>query len=410
MRIALVNTLYAPYRVGGAEGAVRILAEGLAARGHGVSVLTLTEEKTASRAVLNGVTVYRLPLQNLYWPYSGYGPNAAERAAWHVRDLRNSAMSARAGEVLDTEAPDIVHTNNLAGFSTDMWAQAAERRMPIVHTLHDYYLMCPPGAMYRNPSNCDEICARCLPFASYRRRSSRAVEAAVGVSGYILDRHLENGFFRNARAAKVIFNSVRPAPRREPRIAPAPLVYGFIGRICPEKGLRWLLKSFTRNARPGERLVIAGTGQPAFVGALKAEFAAPSVAFLGHVDAAAFYERVDAVVVPSLWQEPFGRTVIEALAHGLPVIASNRGGIPEALEDGVTGVLVDPDQPGSLGRAMRRVSEERDWARGLGAAGTQRLSLFSEDSALAAYESVYAGVSRARETVETWEEPRPTHG
>lgn len=408
MRIALVNTLYAPYRVGGAERAVKILAEGLAARGHGVSVLTLGEERSSSRTVLNGVTVYRLPLQNLYWPYSGYPGNAAERAAWHVRDLRNSATSARAGEVLDSESPDIVHTNNLAGFSTEIWAQAAERHMPIVHTLHDYYLMCPPGAMYRNPVNCEEICARCLPFASYRRRSSRAVEAAVGVSRYILDRHIENGFFRNARAAKIIFNSVRPASARDHKSSAAPLAYGFIGRICPEKGLRWLLKSFTRHARPGERLLIAGTGQPSFVGALKAEFAAPSIAFLGHVDADAFYGQVDVVVVPSLWQEPFGRTVIEALAHGIPVIASKRGGIPEALEDGVTGVIVDPDEPGSLGRAMRRVSEERDWAARLGATGAQRLSRFSEDGALGAYESVYAEASRARETAEASE--APTHG
>jgi glycosyltransferase involved in cell wall biosynthesis len=404
LKIAFVNTLYAPYQIGGAERAVQILAEALSRRGHSVCVITLGEFDGDWRGVINGVTVYRLPLQNWYWPYSGFVANAAERAAWHVRDFHNAAMSARVGSVLDAESPDVLHTNNLAGFSVGIWAEAGQRRVPVVHTLHDYYLMCPPSAMCRKAEaervvNCEQICARCLPFAAYRRRASQAVQAVVGVSQYILDRHIHGGFFRDSRTAKVIFNSVRPAQGKHRESRNGSLAFGFMGRICAEKGVRWLLEAFTRNAHPRDRLVIAGKGEPRFVASLKGEFSSPSVAFIGHVDPAVFYEQVDVVVIPSLWNEPFGRTAIEALAYRIPVIASDRGGIPEVIQDGRTGMIVDPDEPGSLARAMTRFSDEPEMAGRLGANGAQGLFRFSEESAIETYERVYTHARRSLEMV-----------
>jgi glycosyltransferase involved in cell wall biosynthesis len=307
-------------------------------------------------------------------------------------------MSARVAGVLDQERPDILHTNSLAGFSVGLWRQATRRRVPIAHTLHDYYLMCPPSAMYRNAANCDRICPRCLPFAAYRQRASQAVQAVVGVSRYILDRHIHGGFFQDSRTAKVIFNSIPSAHGKAPKPRKGPLAFGFIGRICVEKGIRWLLEVFTGNARPGDTLVVAGKGEPGFVASLKEKFPSPSVTFIGHVDPADFYEQVDVVVIPSLWNEPFGRTAIESLAHGIPVIASNRGGLPEIIQDGVTGMIIDPHEPGSLARAMSRFCAEPQLATRLGRNGAQRLSPFAEDAAIDAYGSLYADVMSCRNT------------
>lgn len=390
MKITFVNSLYVPYQVGGAERAVQILAEGLSQRGHSVAVITLGEAHGDCGRFFNGVTVHRIPLKNWYWPYSGYVPNAAQRAVWHLRDLENGAMAARVGSILDNELPDVLHTNNLAGFSVGVWDQARRRSVPIVHTLHDYYLMCPPSAMYKDAGNCEHICARCLPFAAYRRKASHAVQAVIGVSRYILDCHMREDFFRNVETAKVIFNSVRSPPGKYQRSRKGPLTFGFIGRICVEKGVRWLLEVFRRDAHPRDRLVIAGKSDRGVVEILKAEFSSPSVAFIGHVDPAVFYRQVDVVVVPSLWNEPFGRTAIEALAYGLPVIASNRGGLPEIIQDGLNGIIINPDEPGSLARAMKRFSVESEAVSRLGGNGAQRLSQFSEESAINAYESVYA--------------------
>lgn len=392
MKIALVNSLYAPYQCGGAERSTQLLAEGLSQRGHVVWVITLGEPNLASCGVVNGVTVHRVPLENWYWPYSGSPGNAAARAAWHLRDFHNAAMSARVGSLLDRERPDIMNTHSLGGFSVGIWSQASERGVPIVHTLRDYYLMCPPGAMYRNAANCEGICARCLPFAVYRRHASQSVQAVSGISRFILDRHTRAGFFKGSRTAKVIFNPLPVARGKSPKNPRGALVYGFIGRICPEKGIQWLLDVFTGSAHPGDRLVVAGKGEPGFVESLKAEFLSPSVTFIGHVDPAVFYEQVDVVVVPSLWNEPFGRIAIEPLSYGIPVIASNRGGLAEIVQDGVTGIIVDPDDTGSLARAIGRFSAAPELVGRLGGNCKRRLSQFSQESITDAYESLFAEV------------------
>ncbi len=399
MKIALLNALYAPYQMGGAERSVQIVAEGLCRQGHSVCVVTLGESHLAPRSVINGVTVHRLPLENWYWPFGAPLTNAAQRAAWHLRDLYNRAMSARVGRVLDSERPDVLHTNGLAGFSVGVWSQAKRRGIRIVHSLRDYYLMCPPSAMYRKGRNCERICARCLPFAAYRRRATQSVHAVSGVSDFILERHMREGYFNDGQAAKVIFNPMPAQVQRESVARPARgLVYGYIGRVSPHKGVRWLLEAFVQHASPDDQLVLAGTGDRRFVESMTAQFASPAVKFIGHADSRAFYEQVDVVVVPSLWHEPFGRTAIEPMGYGVPVIASNRGGLAEIVDDGVTGIVVDPDDTASLGRAMRRLSADPELVARLGANCGRQLSRFSAESITDAYASLYAEVMQAPHT------------
>ncbi|EIL1470784.1 TPA: glycosyltransferase, partial [Escherichia coli] len=79
----------------------------------------------------------------------------------------------------------------------------------------------------------------------------------------------------------------------------------------------------------------------------------PSVKFIGHVSPEVFYNQVDFVIVPSLWHEPLARTVFESYFYGLPVIGSNRGGIPESIVNGVNGFIFDPDNPNSLSDSIK---------------------------------------------------------
>ena len=90
------------------------------------------------------------------------------------------------------------------------------------------------------------------------------------------------------------------------------------------------------------------------------------VEFPGKVSPAAFYESVDVTVVPSLWHEPLARVIFESFAHGVPVIASSRGGSPELVVPGRTGWLFDPDEPAALEQAI--VAATRDLERAAGAA------------------------------------------
>ena len=178
----------------------------------------------------------------------------------------------------------------------------------------------------------------------------------------MLERHWTGGCFRETPAT-VIGNAAgsgRAVANR--RVGPA--VFGFIGRIEPEKGLEILLKATTH--MDGDwRLRIAGRGEAAYVARLRRAFADPRIVWLGQAEADAFYESVDLVVAPAICAEPFGRTVVEALARGRGVIASRIGGLPEAAAGGGEwAFLVPPGDACALAAALTAVVRDPEpWRR-----------------------------------------------
>jgi phosphatidyl-myo-inositol alpha-mannosyltransferase len=133
---------------------------------------------------------------------------------------------------------------------------------------------------------------------------------------------------------------------------------GFLGRYAePRKGLPVLLEAMRTVVRrhPGARLVIAGRGDAADVRDLIGEDLRPHVALLGEIseaDKAAFLRSVDVYCAPNLLGESFGVVLIEALAAGAPIVASDLDAFSRVLEDGAAGVLVPRGDAVALGRAL----------------------------------------------------------
>jgi len=125
-----------------------------------------------------------------------------------------------------------------------------------------------------------------------------------------------------------------------PRSTGHRLRFGFLGMLTPNKGVERLLETWTSSRPPGAVLSIAGTGQDDYVASLKA-LAPEGVEFTGWVSSESFLDSIDFLIVPSVWNEPFGRIVVEAFARGVPVLGSRTGGIPELIEVGRTGDLFD---------------------------------------------------------------------
>jgi glycosyltransferase involved in cell wall biosynthesis len=140
-----------------------------------------------------------------------------------------------------------------------------------------------------------------------------------------------------------------------------PLTIGFIGRLAPTKGVEMLIDAFARASVAASRpmlLRIAGTGDVEYVNALQSLARDWPVDFSGKTKPAEFYDSVDLTVVPSLWHEPLARVIFESFAHGVPVLASSRGGSPELVVPGHTGWLFDPAEEGALERAMLNAATE----------------------------------------------------
>jgi glycosyltransferase involved in cell wall biosynthesis len=168
-----------------------------------------------------------------------------------------------------------------------------------------------------------------------------------------------------------------PWPARNGGTGP---VVGFVGRLIPRKGALDLVKAAPaiQAARPDVRVVIVGDDpyedeESEYAAAVRAS---ANIDHIGRVaEAAGILGHLDVLVLPSR-QEPFGTVVAEAMAAGTPVVATRVDGLPELVEDGVTGALVEPGDTAALAVAVLRVLEQRE---AMGAAARERAARFGAD-------------------------------
>ena len=244
MKALLINSLYHPMHYGGAERSVQYLAESLVERGHQVVVVALKPENSDPRSTVGGVKVVRLPLRNLYWPFDDKPRPAPFRKLWAAMDAYNPAMERALFEIIRQEAPDIVHSNNLQGFSVAAWRAAKRNGKPVLHTLRDYYLTCGRATRWQPSGPCSKTCLPCRPFLATRGQCTSWVDGVVGNSQFILDAHGDLGCFAQAKFRRAIHTSCPPAAK--PRAYDIgrlreKLVFGYLGRLQAIKGVERLI-------------------------------------------------------------------------------------------------------------------------------------------------------------------------
>jgi len=373
MKLLFLNSFYPPHVGGGAELILQRSVEGFQQRGDEVCVLVTGPEAGLAQEAVNGVRVYRAGLQNRYWPLTQQRPGPLARVGWHFRDRYNRAMRAPLREVLQRERPDLVVCHNLSGWSVSAWDEIRASGTPLVQVLHDMYLLCPKNTLFKKGQSCQNLCGSCAALRRPHAARSAQVDAVVGVSRYLLETLRGKGYFQGV-PARVIHNScllagAQAAPT--PPVAGAPLRFGYLGTLAENKGVGWLIEQFQRLSL-NATLTIAGKGQLAYEEQLKALADPRKVSFVGYRKPQEFFQGIDVCVVPSLWAEPFGMVAVEAGAFQKPVIASRMGGLPEIVRDGVNGLLCNPADRDSLGRALQRLHDDAELR--------QRLSLLSRSA------------------------------
>jgi len=357
MRILHLSTLYPPHIVGGAERSVEILAEEQVRLGHYVAASCI-ERDSRPREERNGVSVFRMAHDNDFWLEDVGGKSRLARTIAKAKQPFNAKIKTSFGRVIDEFKPDIVHTHSLVEISTLVWEAAAERSLPVVHTLRDYDLVCTNSGMFKNGQPCAQwdIKCRAMTFDKFIRQKS--VAAVAGVGSEILRRHLEYGYFRHIpeRLRKVIWNSamVKGAEGNYQRpLRTGPFTFGYLGRITIDKGVSTLLRALKNLPKEGWRVLIAGN---AAEGIEEFEVAGKGmpVEFAGFMTPKDFFDQVDVLVVPSIWAEPLPRTILEAYSVGVPVIGSRSGGIPELILENNEDWLFNPDDDRELAEKMTR--------------------------------------------------------
>jgi glycosyltransferase involved in cell wall biosynthesis len=344
------------------------VTEELARRGHGIDLVYIQDGDYRSRYASFCSSMQRVPALDL----------GVRHAA---RDALRLVPSVRAGV---RTHPDVVYLNR---FRPLPWALAtgALARAPVVCHLHGLIGIEKPAV---------------------NRALGRVTAQYICVSRYVRDRFVELG--GDPRRTVVVHNGIdvadypaggdveRQAARVDLELAPDPLVVMFYGRVVPEKGLHVLVQALARlngRDRPVELLVVGPQPDPDY--ARDTFRIAPDLPIRQMpmtMDVVTPLHAADVVSVPSVWDEPFGRTVIEALSTGRPVVASAVGGIPEILDGDLARFLVPADDVEALTATLDETLGWREHEPGLGEACTAHVAgSFSKRAMVDAVEDRLAG-------------------
>jgi glycosyltransferase involved in cell wall biosynthesis len=325
--------------------------------------------------------------QTLVCGAEGEAPEGVVRIPELVRDVRPGAdarAAARLACLFASRRPDLVHAHTYkAGVLATLAARAAGVRA-VVFTPHGHIFA--PGALIPG-----------VPRRGWKLRLLRSVtRLAEGLADRITalsEQDLaEQLALRLAPPLKhvVIPNGIdferydRPAASRPD----GSLVVGAVGRFTAEKGHAHLLDAFVRvrRARPDARLVLVGYGE------LEADLrrrAGEGVEFAGARDSAELLPTFDVFVQPSLYESQ-GLAILEAMAAGRPVVATDVGGVRDVVRDGETGLLVRAGDPDALAAAILRLAGEPEFSAGLAVRARARVrEIHSSERMTAAYARLY---------------------
>lgn len=321
---------------------------------------------------------------------NGAGRGVFGQLASAIKFVHSAEAVNKIGRLIDKEKPDVVHCHNIYHQLTPSIIGAAKRRgVPVVLTLHDYKPVCPAYLRLRN----GHVCSDCLDGGFGKVLSNRCADGSLGKSALLyaeatVQKWMGNYEMVDAAVAPSRFLADSVSPRRFPKermrllyngidvdsVAPSLGDEGYIlffGRLSQEKGVHTLFEA--HSAMKGKiGLVVAGTGP--LEKQLREKF--PQAKFTGHVTGDKLrttIENASVVVVPSECYENCPMSVLEAMAFGKPVIASDIGGIPELVVHGETGLLFEPGNKEVLASNMSDLMKNAVKRREYGMAGRKRV-------------------------------------
>ena len=387
MRILLVSNLYPPYVEGGAEILAHDVATELAKLGH--EVLTLTSSYGLKKArkdenVWRTLRIFpvahfdthRSVLQQFNQLYNFY---RRYHCAANARELRR---------VIAETKPDVLYIWEVTGIGvTSLMKTLSHLPIPIVFHLGSYWLLfASKPETEQSRFKASALKQRLIGAFPIPQHASM-----IAVSETVKQQHVEGGI--DAARIEVIYNGIDasflelPEAERTEKEEEQPFQLLYVGRLRMEKGIAVIFKALALLAKERGKsksgalpfhLHIFGSGDKVYVDELQSLLRenelTGAVTFHGKVpqhELISWYDRADVMLVPSLWQEPFGLVIAEGMARKVPVIASNLGGPAEILTHDVNGLLVTPGDEQELAVAIGKLLDDAQLRERLGTAARQ---------------------------------------
>lgn len=389
MKVMIINSLYYPNIIGGAEKSTQIIAENLNKFDIEPIVITISDEERID--YVNGIKVYYIYHSNVYWSYYSKTKKAILKVFWHLASLYNFPILKKIDEILKKEKPDIVNTNNLSEFSVGIWKVIKKNNIPVVHTLRDFSLVCPRATLFRRKDVCRRKNLICILMLSFRRLFSKYMDAVVGNSHFVLNEHISSGFFKNSKKY-VVYNSLESEKiTSNIKKTGKKLNFGYIGHLSYHKGIEFLLKVFKDN-RIADLHVFGRGITSEYENYLKEKYKSEKIIFYGFKKTEKAFNMIDVLIVPSLWHDPLPRVIYEAYSFGVPVIGSNRGGIPEIIDIGKTGFVFNPESEEELLDRIKIFKENHEIVMEMAPNCLKKAEDFLPEKVLQKYIDIYESI------------------
>ncbi len=403
MKICVISTLFSPYSRGGAELVAQRVAAGFLGRGDEVVIITARpfkglrslwphpspftlspegrgkKEEAPSRHAEEGVNpnprlslhgrglpagrvrVFRFfPLNICSFLNLGKLP-APLRLVWHLIDMFNLHTFFAVRAILKKERPNLVLSHNIKGLG--YLAPLAIRSTGIrhAHTVHDVQLVEPSGLIFPTPPTPPLRKGRKggVLYAWLCKKLFSSPTMVISPSKWLLDFYTSYGFFQNSKKAvipnPVIFKEWTshegphevPHEEKEEHCASLQLLY--ISQLEPSRGILFLVKILKQWDKNFHLTIVgAGSCEKLLYEELKNDLRFTLPGYVKNEKLGSFYAEADALILPSLCLENAPLTITGSFAHGVPVIASRAGGIPEMVHEGKTGFVFEPGNTKNL--------------------------------------------------------------
>jgi glycosyltransferase involved in cell wall biosynthesis len=373
MKILVISNFYPPYYRGGYELSCQSVVDGLIQRGHQVLVVTSdwqgrnsssgqneaepALQRSAGRGIIKN-DVWRVLHFYSVLEITGLKRRILQffRAARGVQDY----LAVRS--LVRDMQPDVAYLWNMSGLSLMPLKVFQQFRIPLVFHLEDYWLLQQWVDLKQESGRMKRLYRSVIQGGIQFEHLS--LNHLISDSGTLRQRYIQEGFLPDTI-------TVIPTGLPFEYIAdePSPLEQGqainllYVGRLLEIKGVHVAIEAMAylvhEKQLDGVHLNIVGAGEAGYcerlsqmVISLRLEKHVSLLGDLPHQEVISRYRRHSILLFPSIWVEPFGRVVIEAMAQGLCVIASNRGGPAEHITHGENGLLVPAEDPIAMAQAI----------------------------------------------------------
>jgi glycosyltransferase involved in cell wall biosynthesis len=326
---------------------------------------------------------FRSKYESYFVSHKGYRSNARHGQIKSALSFIHSREAVKQiTNLIRDERPDITHCHNIYHQLTPSIINAASRlKTPVVLTLHDYKPVCPVYTQLWKGG----LCTKCSDGRFEALLMQRCADGSIGRSALLWaearyhaaarsyqrvdmfiapSRFMQNAVVRRFGEDKIIHipNGIDTS-RIEVSDKDERFVL-YLGRLSPEKGVETLLRAHASD-NAAWRLVVAGSGP--LLEDLQTRF--PLAEFTGYLTGNALQTRLreaSVVVVPSEWHENSPLSILEAMAHAKPIVASRIGGIPELVREGETGLLFEPNNSQQLSNCIRMLLRDSELRKKFG--------------------------------------------